>query len=145
MRVIDTKEYLDQVCAMLQEGQKSAAVPVAGTSMAPFLRPGDTVYLDLPERPLKKGDIVLFTRADGRYILHRICKCLPDGFLLLGDNQTQPEPVPAQRVRAIATGALRGGKPVKPGSLLWWFYGHVWLWLTPLRPKIAGLLHRVKK
>lgn len=139
MRIVDTREYLDQVCAMLRGGASSVPVPVAGTSMCPFLHPGDTVYLDLPERRLKKGDIVLFTRPDGRYILHRISAAGPEGFLLLGDNQLQPEPVPEERIHAIVTSVRRGKKLVKPGSAVWRFYAGPWLALAPHRGRIAAL------
>lgn len=145
MRIVDTQEYLDQVCAMLAEGQKSVPVPVAGTSMCPFLHPGDTVYLNLPDRALRKGDIVLFTRASGQYILHRISGVIPNGYLLLGDNQATPEPVPAERIRAIVTHCRRGDKYTAPGSISWWFYEKVWLWLTPFRGKLTGLARRISR
>lgn len=146
MGLLDTKAYLDQVCAMLREGAESVPVPVAGTSMCPFLRHGDTVYLDLPRRALKKGDIVLFTRPDGRYILHRIAKaCPPDGFLLLGDNQISPEAVPEARICAIVTSARCGGKLVFPDSARWRFYAGPWLVLTPHRTKIAALRGKLRR
>lgn len=146
MRIVDTQEYLTKVCAMLRDGTESVSVPVAGTSMCPFLRPGDTVILSLPGRRPKKGDIVLFTRADGRYILHRISAVNPNGiFLLLGDNQMASEPVPETQIHAIVTAARRGEKIVKPGSLLWWFFAHIWLWLTPWRGKIAAIVRKVKR
>ena len=47
-KVLDTTAYLDTVCALLQEGHAHVPVTGAGTSMTPFLDPGDTVFLDLP-------------------------------------------------------------------------------------------------
>lgn len=146
MRVVDTKEYLDQVCAMLREGAVSVPVPVAGGSMCPFLHQGDTVYLDLPREPLKKGDIVLFTRPDGRYILHRIARvCRQNGFLLVGDSQVCLEPVPRERIHAIVTSARCDGKLVKPGSPRWWFYAGPWLALTPHRHKLVALREKLRR
>lgn len=140
MRILDTWEYLDQARAMLAEGAASVPVPVVGTSMCPFLHPGDTVYLELPRRSLKKGDIVLFSREDGRYILHRIVGLVPEGeYLLLGDNQTRPEPVRPERIHAIAGAVCRNGKKLTPGSALWWFYAHPWRLLAPCRPRIAKI------
>lgn len=141
MKIVDTKEYLDEICHLLSQGQTALPVPVAGMSMGPFLHEGDTVYLDLPSRPLKKGDIVLFTRPNGRYILHRIVKCCPDGsFRILGDNQTLPEPVAPEQIRAIVTSAVRKGKPITTKSLIWWFFAHPWRWLTPAR-RLIGRIH----
>ena len=141
MRIVDTKQYLDALCDLLRQGKTGLSVPVAGISMGPFLHEEDVVYLDLPTRPLRKGDIVLFTRPEGRYILHRIVKCCPDGsYLILGDNQTIPESVPAERIRAIVTSALRKGKPITPKSPIWWFFAHPWRWLAPAR-RIIGKIH----
>lgn len=143
MRTLDTREYLDQALAMLAEGAASVPVPVTGNSMCPFLRPGDTAHLELPGEPLKKGDIVLFTRPDGRYILHRIVGRTPEGgFWILGDNQTVPEPVEREQIRAVAAWVCRGGKTVRPGGALWWFYAHPWRILAPFRPKIANMRKR---
>lgn len=144
MRIVDTQEYLHQVCAMLAEGRTSVPVPVAGNSMCPFLHPGDTVWLDLPEGTLRKGDIVLFTRASGQYILHRIHGEIPGGFLLLGDNQTAPEPVPAERIRAIVTRCKRGDKLMAPGNPIWWFFARIWPRLVPIRRKLAVLVQKRK-
>lgn len=147
MRIVDTQEYLDTVCGMLREGAAAVPVPVAGTSMCPFLHPGDTVYLDLLTHLPKKGDIVLFTRASGQYILHRISAVNPDGsYFLLGDNQMTKEPVPGvERIHAIVTAARVGDKMVRPGSFRWWVYAHVWLWLTPWRGKLAALHSRLRR
>ena len=91
-RILDTQEYLDTVCQLLQQGETSVAVPVAGGSMVPFLHNGDTVYLDLPDSPVKRGDIVLYTRSYGRYILHRVYRVRRDGsYIMVGDAQTELE------------------------------------------------------
>lgn len=143
---VDTQEYLDMAMAALAEGCGSVSVPVSGTSMGPFLHPGDTVELCLPTRRLKTGDVVLYTRPGGRYILHRIVKCLPDGsYGLLGDNQRAPEPVSPEQIRAVVTAATRRGARVVPGSPVWWFYAHPWRLLAPLRPKIAAIHKRIRK
>ena len=62
-KVLDTRAYLDEVCRLLDQGQQHVAVPVTGGSMIPFLHNGDTVYLDLPDTPLRKGDVVLTVGA----------------------------------------------------------------------------------
>ena len=58
-RILDTQAFLDTVCELLRQGQRGVAIPVAGGSMVPFLHDGDTVQLELPDTPLKRGDIVL--------------------------------------------------------------------------------------
>lgn len=144
-RIVDTTEYLDTVCALLHEGRTKVPVPIRGTSMRPFLRDGDLAYLDLIRGPVRRGDVVLYRRENGQYVLHRVCRCLPDGsFLLLGDSQLAAEPVAAHQLRARMTCARRGQRELQPGSLRWWFYEKPWLWLAPLRRQI-GWLHRICK
>lgn len=144
---VDTKEYLDMVCGLLAEGKTGVPVPVAGSSMVPFLRPGDTVYLDLPREQPRRGDVVLFTRPGGRYILHRIVKVYPDGsFLMAGDAQTFLENVDgSHRIKAVVTGAVCRGKRQEPGSLRWRFFATVWLWVLPLRRQIMSGWEKLKK
>ena len=147
-RMVDTKEYLDMVCGLLAEGKTSVPVPVAGTSMTPFLHPGDMVYLDLPKTPLKKGDIVLFTRPDGRYILHRIVSVNRDGsFTMLGDAQTEREPVAGPEfIHARVTGALHKGRRLTPKSRRWRFFATVWMHplVVPLRRTILIVVSKFR-
>lgn len=60
-----------------------------GTSMEPLIRAErDKVLLaPLPDRPLLPGDIVLYRRANGQTVLHRICRVRKDGYDMLGDGQ----------------------------------------------------------
>ena len=137
--IVDTKEYLNTICQLLQEGKQDLPVPVTGNSMCPFLHPGDIVYLNRYTE-LEKGDIVLFTRPDGSFVLHRIYQIKKDGsYLILGDNQMLPEPVPAERIHAIVTSIRIKEKVLTPRSFLWWCYAK--LWSRPVR-RIIGKLHR---
>lgn len=146
-RLLDTQAYLDAVCEMLQQGETSVVVPVAGDSMTPFLHHGDTVYLDLPGRPLKRGDIVLYTRAGGRYILHRIYKVNKDGsFLMVGDAQQVLEKIPSRgQIHALVTSARHEGKLIRPGQPRWWVYQHIWMWLLPHRYRLMHLRGKFNK
>ncbi|MBQ7415856.1 MAG: S24/S26 family peptidase [Oscillospiraceae bacterium] len=145
-RTLDTQAYLDTVCELLQQGQCHVAVPVAGGSMIPFLHNGDTVYLDLPDSPVKKGDIVLYTRENGRYILHRIKKVNSDGsFIIVGDAQQDLELLPrGELIRARVTSARHKGKLMTPGQPRWWFYRYIWLNIIPVRHFLMALVPRLK-
>lgn len=140
-RVLNTQEYLDTVCELLQQGQTSVAVPVAGGSMIPFLHHGDTVYLDLPRMPLKRGDILLYTRPNGQYILHRLIQINRDGSLwVCGDAQMQLEYLPDPGcVCGYVTSAQHKGKCNRPGQLRWWAYSHLWRWLIRYRHRLMHL------
>lgn len=147
--ILDTQSYLDMVCGMLREGQRHVPVTIAGTSMTPFLDPGDTVFLDLPEGPIRAGDVILFARFGEKYVLHRVVKVFPDGTLeLLGDAQVRSEYILPGHVRAIATGARHGGRLLNEGSLRWRFFRGPWLRLRRSRPylnRLRQLLRRGKE
>lgn len=146
-RVLDTKEYLDAVCDLLHQGQSGVPVPVAGSSMTPFLHPGDTVYLDPVTPPLRRGDIVLYTRPGGRYILHRIVKVNADGsFIMLGDAQEEREWIGSEKqIHARVTRALHKGKLLTPRSLRWRLFATVWCWVVPLRRRIMTAYAHISK
>ena len=136
-KILDTKSYLDTVCSLLSEGHTHVPVTVAGTSMTPFFDPGDTVYLDLPTRPIEVGDVILFARFGKVYVLHRVVRVLPDGRLeLLGDAQIRSEPVLPDQVRAIVTALRRGEKLYDEASLRWRFFRGPWRYIRRLRPYV---------
>ena len=144
-RLLDTNQYLDAVCRMLQGGADSVPVPVKGVSMQPFLRTGDFVYVALPEGKIKKGDILLFQRADGQYVLHRVMKIRGSYCWMQGDSQLWKEPVRMEQIRAKAVSARIRGEIVPEGSRRWWMYSHPWRWLAPLRRQIGWMHQRMNR
>ena len=146
MAVLDTETYLNAVCRMIEEGQSNVPVPIRGDSMRPFLRSADFAYLtQLPEQ-VKKGDMILFRRLNGQYVLHRVYKILADGnYLLLGDSQMIPEPVHRDQFRALVTHVRAGAQLLTPKDLRWWFFAYPWRWLAPWRPQVTKLLALFRK
>ena len=62
-----------------------------GTSMLPLIRQGkDSVVLVKPGL-LSIGDIILYRRKNGQFVLHRIVKIKGDNLIICGDNQTSLE------------------------------------------------------
>lgn len=131
-----------------------APLMVTGSSMHPMLRhKRDTVYLTAVSSPLRRGDLILYRRDNGRYVLHRIVRLLPDGaFICSGDNQYQPERVENGQILAVEDGFLRGKKAY--ASSHWGYRIYVWVWtgLFPVRRPIlavrrcfASLRKRLKK
>ena len=145
-KILDTQAYLDTVCALLQEGQTHIPVAVAGTSMTPFLDPGDTVFLDLPQGPIEVGDVILFARFGEKYVLHRVVRIFPDGSLeLLGDAQIRSERILPGLIRAVVTGIRRDGTYLDSSSLRWKFFRGPWRSIRRLRPwinRIRNHFHR---
>lgn len=144
--ILDTQVYLDTVCDLLREGHTHVPVTVAGTSMTPFFDPGDTVYLDLLQMPAQVGDVLLFARFGGKYVLHRVVRVFPDGSLeLLGDAQICSERVLPDQVRAIVTAVRRGEKLLDERSLRWRFFRGPWRYVRRLRPYLNRIYSLLRK
>lgn len=114
--------------------------------MSPFLASNrDYVYLEKPNRKLKKGDIVLFLRQNGDYVLHRIKHIRSDDFYIIGDRQTTLEgPVKKEQIMALVTSVKRKSKILTSKSLIWQFYEKIWINTVRIRPilfKIIGFLY----
>lgn len=135
-RIVDTKEYLDVICQLLAEGRKEVPLTIAGSSMTPFLHHGDTVFLNPRVQPPGVGDIVLYTRPNGQYVLHRVVKVNPDGsYIMLGDIQTEREWIcGVEVIHGVAVKALHKGEILTPQSARWRFFARVWIRMVPLRP-----------
>lgn len=140
IRVLPPEELMSKLPELLEAAE---AVPliISGGSMAPFLIPGrDTVYLSRVSRPLKRGDMILYRRDNGQYILHRICAVTGDSYSLVGDAQQLIEQgVAPDQVLALVTAVCRKGKTLGPGNWLWVFFEKIWLRLIPHRRKLVGL------
>lgn len=144
--ILDTQVYLDTVCDLLREGHTHVPVTVVGTSMTPFFDPGDTVYLDLLQRPAQVGDVILFARFGGKYVLHRVVRVFPDGSLeLLGDAQICSERLFPDQVRAIVTAVRRGEKLLDERSLRWRFFRGPWRYVRRLRPYLNRIYSLLRK
>ena len=83
---------------------------IQGTSMMPLLNENeDSVRLVPVVAALKKKDIVLFRRADGTLVLHRIICVNKDGYYIRGDNCTTGEFVRKEQIIAVAEGIYKNG------------------------------------
>lgn len=122
---------------------------VTGGSMMPFLKHlRDTVFIRKCScEDLKKGQILLFKREDGRLILHRVRKVFSDGRLLMnGDGQVWYEIIECSQVIASVCEVERKGKRSKSNSFRFKMWGFLWFPTRPLRPllfKIAGKIKDV--
>lgn len=85
-----------------------------GISMLPLIKEGrDSVVLKKrPSKP-KKYDVVLYKRANGDFVLHRIIAVRNGVCTMCGDNQISREKnVPLSSVYAIMTGLYHGDEYV---------------------------------
>lgn len=134
MKVVDTREYVSMLRELIEEG-KEVSMLIAGNSMSPFLIHGrDSICFKKPDRELKRGDMVFYQRESGQYVMHRIWKVKPEGYLIVGDAQKAIEgPVKREQIFALITKVRRKGIWMAPGDFWWEFFEHVWIHMIPIR------------
>lgn len=106
-----------------------------GFSMLPLLRQRrDIIEIrkKLPGR-CKKYDVVLYKRGD-RYILHRILKVLPEGYIIAGDHNTFIEKdITDEHILGVMTRVIRDGKEIHMDDPGYRLYVHLWCDCYPVR------------
>lgn len=120
---------------------------VTGHSMEPMLHDRvSRVRLSAP-RALKRGDLPLYRRADGSFVLHRVTAVEAESVTCCGDAQWHLERgVPCGNIVAVMEAFdRRGGRWVAADSALYGAYWRVWLALRPLRHLVIGGARRVKR
>ncbi len=146
VKVLEPEQLMPQLLEMLEVTEPVPLV-ISGSSMTPFLAHGrDTVYLSKAKDPLIRGDMVLYRRDSGNYILHRIYRVEEGSFTMVGDAQNWLEPgIRQDQILARVTAVRRKGKLLQKGSFLWDFFERVWIRVVPLRPAVMAGYALLKK
>ncbi len=107
-------EHMEQmipvIVELLANGQTVRIFPM-GTSMLPMLRQGiDSVVLSPVPETLKKYDLPLYRRENGKYVLHRIIGA-GNTYICMGDHQMVPEAgIRKEQMIAVVSGFYRNEK-----------------------------------
>ena len=110
-RVAIPMEELMPLLQLQMETAGSANLNVTGWSMMPMLHNRrDSVVIRPVKGRQEKGDLILYQRANGRYVLHRILRVKREGYVCCGDNQFFTEKVADEQLLAVVTEFTRGGK-----------------------------------
>lgn len=106
-----------------------------GCSMFPMLRNRRDRVVVLPVGPerLRKYDLPLYRRPDGKYILHRIIGVRPGEYIIRGDNTYAKEHVPDSWILGYVSEFYRGRRHVRTSDRGYRAYAAVWNALYPLR------------
>ena len=116
-----------------------ARLIVTGRSMLPLFRAyrGSVELVPISQKQ-KKGKIILYRRASGQFVLHRIVKLTDTGYICCGDNEADQEPVDHSQLLAVVDGYTRKGKQRSLNHFGYRFYMGLWVHLFFLRkPYIA--------
>ena len=106
-----------------------------GDSMWPLIRQGrDLLVIRRPEGRLKKYDVPLYRRDNGRYVLHRILKVREHDYVICGDNRWQKETgITDRHIIGVLTAVIRDGKELSVNDWRYRLYVRLWCDLFPLR------------
>ncbi len=127
------EEFAGPIGSVLESGGEFRFMP-RGTSMLPYLREGrDVVAIVRIEGAIKKHDIVLYRRKNGKYVLHRVVGLEALGYVMCGDNQIMPERgISGEQIIGKVAVVYRGGKPIEPARFPSRLYSRLWGFM-PLR------------
>lgn len=129
----------------LEAGQRVKFSP-RGVSMMPMLRQGiDCVILSPVPEKLKKYDLPLYRRDNGKYILHRVVE-VGETYTCAGDNQLELEyGVRQDQMLALVTAFTRGDREISVENLWYQCYCRVWHHSRKLRFFLRRVKNKVRR
>lgn len=151
------KEYTN-VASELKNG-KFIIISTSGVSMKPLLYDKKKKYATqvlikpVKERPVP-GDLPIFMRIDGKYVIHRIVKEVTDDdgnvklYYTRGDNCIGCEKVPPAAILGIVEEIYRKGRTIKVTDGGYRLYVRVWNAIFPVRRiwyKIRGRIYAFRR
>ncbi|MFA9466312.1 MAG: hypothetical protein ACERKN_18750 [Velocimicrobium sp.] len=122
-----------------------------GTSMMPLLRQHKDLFVieKKTDERCKKYDAVLFKRANGQYVLHRILKVRENNYVLCGDHQFQSEyGITDDQILGVMTKVIRDGVIISVTDKKYWWYVHLWCDFFYVRAAVLWMkmyLYRVQR
>ncbi len=124
----------------------SVEITATGGSMRPMLLHRVSKVRLAPPRPLMKGDIPLYRRDNGAYVLHRVVSLEGETCTLCGDAQWHLEPgIRPDQMLAVATDFCRKNRWVSCASSGYRIYWKLWVFIRPLRRLVFGGARRLFK
>ena len=156
-------EHLVPIMVECFDQGREVVLTVTGHSMSPFVRnrKDQVVLTACDPTALQPGDVPLFRRLNGKYVLHRIVErddgvtCIRWGrdealpshcdslrYTMLGDAQWHEEPdIAPDQIVAVATAFICRGKRWECNSTAYIRNRMRWHRLLPLRPVLVHLYH----
>lgn len=108
--------------------------------MQPLLYQDKTLAVLMPlSAPPKRGDVVLYQRDSGLFVLHRIVSVGQEGYCIRGDNCYYSEQVRPDQVLGVMTEVVRSGKTIRVTDFRYRCYTRIWMASYPLRRQLVRL------
>ena len=107
----------------------------SGYSMYPMLRDrrDRVIIAPIGDKRLRRYDLPLYKRPDGKYVLHRILRVEKDHYVIRGDNTYQLERVPFDWVIGYVTEFYRADKHYNANGRFYRAYAALWHFVYPAR------------
>ena len=134
-KCISMEEMSPLLLGLIEEGV-DVQILVTGNSMRPMLTHLKSTVTLTKCNPLtlKKGDIPLYRRDNGQYVLHRIIKVHDDTYDIIGDHQSEIEyGVPKASVLCVVKNFTRKGKTYDCNNWRYKAYAFLWRLSVPFR------------
>lgn len=117
-----------------------------GDSMEPLLYNHSTrVVVEPVKGELKRGELPLYRRPTGQYVMHRIIKVDAEHYYTRGDNRIWLESVPKEWVLGVVTEIYRKGKTFPVTDRKYRAYVRLWPLTHPMRWVIYQFKVRIKR
>ncbi len=123
------KELVPLITDLLNEG-KDVIITARGSSMRPIVKNlRDAVILTSYKGNAEIGDVILYKRESGSFVLHRIVDKKEDGsFVLMGDFQlVREEGIMESQIIASLSGYIRKDKAIFCSSKKYQRYSRFWM------------------
>lgn len=137
----------DEKRQVLDELGVYVSTPV-GQSMRPMLRgERDNILIEKYEGRLRRLDVCLYARADGKHVLHRVIRVRENDYVIRGDNCDYTERgITDADIIGRLTGFWRGDRFIScDKNRLYRLYSHIWPRLYPLHVLRIRLVRRLAK
>lgn len=113
---------------------KPVVTMTCGDSMEPLLYHRDTrVVIWKADGTLKKGDLPVYRRPSGQFVMHRIIRVDADNYYTRGDNRIGLEQVPKEWVLGVVTEIYRKRSHIYVTDWKYRVYITCWNLLYPVR------------
>ena len=137
----DSPMTIDKVLEM----KGYVVISTAGQSMMPMLRNRrDASEIRAVDGPLKKYDVALFLKGK-QYVLHRIIKVLPDGYILRGDNSRQKDFVKREQILGVLVAFQRSKKHHTVKEPFYLVYSRLTVWFHSPKMFVQRVKGKLKR
>ena len=146
---MEKKYSMSELGPMIEEVMRfngKIRLTVTGMSMYPLLRNRLDSVLLKKANEIKKYDILLYTREDGSYVLHRAVKINENTVDIIGDGESRIEKdASKEKIIAFVEEIKRGKRIIKTNSLLYKLYCRVWTLLIPIRVRMLNTYIKIRR